>query len=907
VTTRSPRTTALASLNKTAQSRVLITLRQMAPAAIGWALVLWTALIAVRGALLALRSAGIPIAGEAQRTSASPEMLWAAVLVYLVCFGAAVTSRRFFPAATLPVTLALGGVVVVAGAIGTRSVAPLVVVLTMVALSSLVGSAILRRLPTIPEAQVVRVPIAFGLGVGVLGLLLFLLATFRMLNAATVLSIAGIILLFLLIIDRDHLAKNVTRMRSWHLAAPAWLETVVVGLTVGFVSLATLEVFAPETATDAMWQHLPIARDIWQSQSVTEFPLWGTSLSPIQGHLMYAVAYGFGGMTAAKLVHTILGLMAILGVAGISWLAKGRVAATVSAAVLATMPLVMWELGHAFMDFFPIFFTVAAVLCILLWQRDGMLVWLISAGAMVGFGFAAKQTMGLQIVALATAIVIVGRGPWQRQERVLAVGVFGLGAAVVVVPWLLRGYAVNGTILVLSTLVERISSVAPGVTFVPDLRISLELNIPVGPYPESVAASARPVSGIGHSPLDFLRTPWSMTFHGEAFGFPVYGRGEVGIAVLLLLPLALLGPRTRATALLTVTMVVSYLVWWLTPSQILRHLLPTLAVAAALCGIGVASITAAAGSRTRQSLAVVAAAGVLVGLIATPLLFLLNQRTDLPIDLITGRETTAEYISRKVSAATVLAAATAKLPPDAVVWYIGYWAGSAQIYTESRLKYFGLEFRVDAGHPEYNGLVHLGTKPDEVLTNLDRLDIDYIIWDRELTNSADWHSTLLSTEFLRNHTRILAGDRGGYLFEILRSTDDPWGTQGPNLLKDPTLDTAGGYGPWTTTGQLRARRGVVSMRAGSSLAQRVSVSGANPYLLVVSAACHDASTQAELTFRWFDDHGDGLGVTTEVVVPGVEGSDQFLWHRAPEQAAAVSVELASRRCAFDEAALYASN
>jgi hypothetical protein len=883
---------------------MLIALRQAVPAALAVVLLIWIALVAVRGALLALQSAGIPVAGEAQPTFASPAMLWAAVLVYLVCFEAAVTSRRFWPAATLPVTFATGSVVVLASALGTGSATSLVVVLAIVALSSLGGSAVLRRLPSIPDALAVRVPIAFSLGLGLFGLLLFLLTSLRILNATTVLGCAVVISVFLLTIDRDHLRKDVGRLRSWHFPTPTWFETVIIGLTVGFVAFAMLEAFAPETATDAIWQHLPVARDIWQSASVTEFPLMGVSLSPIHGHLVYAVAYGFGGMTAAKLVHTALGLMAILGVAGIGWLVKGRIAGAVGAAIFATMPLVLWELGHAFVDFFPILFTVAALLCILLWQRDGMLVWLIIAGALSGFGFAAKLNMGLVIVALAAAIFLVGRRSWRWQERVLAVVVFGLGAAVIVVPWLLRGYAINGNILGVSALLERISGIAPGVIAPSDLSTSLELKIPVDPRPPGVEARDWSQPEISHSPLDLLRALWRMTFHGEEFGYPVYGHGEVGIGLLLLLPFALLGPRTRATALLAVGMAVSYLTWWLTPSHILRHLLPTLAIGAALSGIGVASTIATPRSRARQVLAVAAPAGVLIGLVAVPFLFLPNQKTNVPIDLIIGRETTTEYLEREVRAAAAMAAATAKLPSDTPVGYIGYWVGSPQIHTEARLKYFGLEFRVDATLPDYNGLVNLGATAEEVLANLDRLDIDYIIWDRALTNSADWRSTLLSTEFLSRHARILEGDRSAYLFEILAGDGEPWGSRNRNLLQDPGLDTVGEYSPWVTTGRVTAKQGVVSMRSGSSLSQRVSVSEGNPYLLVVSAKCKNPDDRAQLTFRWFDDSGTTLLASTEPVFPGVDGSDQFLWHRAPERATSVSAQLLSRQCTFDEASLF---
>jgi hypothetical protein len=105
-------------------------------------------------------------------------------------------------------------------------------------------------------------------------------------------------------------------------------------------------------------------------------------------------------------------------------------------------------------------------------------------------------------------------------------------------------------------------------------------------------------------------------------------------------------------------------------------------------------------------------------------------------------------------------------------------------------------------------------------------------------------------------------------------------------------------------GKVKARGGRVSMREESSIAQQVPVSAGSPYLLSVSAACKDLDADAELRLRWFDSDGAIIGTTAESVIPGTEGSEQFLWRRAPDQAASVSAELSSRACEFDEAALY---
>jgi hypothetical protein len=194
-----------------------------------------------------------------------------------------------------------------------------------------------------------------------------------------------------------------------------------------------------------------------------------------------------------------------------------------------------------------------------------------------------------------------------------------------------------------------------------------------------------------------------------------------------------------------------------------------------------------------------------------------------------------------------------------------------------------------------------------VLANLDQWGFRYVIWDRSRSAPEAWRSLLLSTQFLREHSRFLAGDGNAYLFEILPDGGLTWGVRHPrNQLADSGLETVGREGsPWTIVGSVKARHGLVSMGDESAIAQQVPVSGGTPYLLTAKATCTDPTKSAELRLRWFDDDGATINIATESVIPGIEGSEQFLWRRAPDQAASVAVELASGRCSFDEVALLA--
>jgi hypothetical protein len=460
----------------------------------------------------------------------------------------------------------------------------------------------------------------------------------------------------------------------------------------------------------------------------------------------------------------------------------------------------------------------------------------------------------------------------------MAVVLFGIGT-LVVVPWLLRSVALTGAVPGVSILVEHVS----GTTVQSDL----------------------PTFGLGRSLPDLVRIPWALTFRGEEFNQS--GRGDVGILLLMLTPLALFAPRTRAVALLVLVTGGSYLGWALT-AQYTRYLLPTLALAAALAGIGVASVIAATPSRQRRALALATPAAIIVGLAAAPMLFLPVGKSRAFVEFFDSGMSVDDYVAQRVGAAAALTAAGATLPADTPVAYFGLEREGAQIYTEARLSYFG----TDPRDPRRDGILPsfalIGGTPQEVLASLDWLGVDYMIWNRPETKIHDWQALVLSTPFLSTHTKVLVGDHGGYLFAIDPEGDEPWITSQSNLLLDPKFRQAAERGPWTLDGPVRARKGAVGIRPDSSVTQQVPATGGRPFLLLVTAACADPADRAQLALRWKDDRGVDRGAAEETVIPGNSGSQQFLWHVAPAGAAFVTVELATAqgaRCDFTEAALYA--
>jgi hypothetical protein len=73
--------------------------------------------------------------------------------------------------------------------------------------------------------------------------------------------------------------------------------------------------------------------------------MWWTSLYPIHAQVQFAAMWGFGGINAAKLTHTTVGLIAVAGVTGAGCLLGGRTAGVVAGVLFAALPLTLWELG----------------------------------------------------------------------------------------------------------------------------------------------------------------------------------------------------------------------------------------------------------------------------------------------------------------------------------------------------------------------------------------------------------------------------------------------------------------------------------------------------------------------------------------------------------------------------------
>jgi hypothetical protein len=820
-----------------------------------WLAVAWMAVVLVLGVALAMRLAGAPVLGEAFETYWELPFVQTAAVVFVAVIIPTLVAWMIVRRYSLWVGLLAVVIVVCVGAYRTDSVEAVAITGMQTAIALLAGAGLVRLvLPATKVPAVVRLGLAFAAGHGILGLAYLALGSFGLISRSSI-ALVWVLLAFLAV-------ASLARGPRPRLSALAFGPTTVTGaivtsLALGFVAFAALHAFLPETLSDAIRHHLPIAREIWETGSTPEFRWW-TSRYPIHAQLVSVPAWGLGGAAGVALSHAVGGCFAAVSVAGVARMLAGRAAGApgaIAAATFVTMPLFLWEVGHSYVDLYPATFVASALAAVLVWQRSGSLWTLILAGFLAGLAFATKPVAASSVAAIGLAVVLVGRERFSLRSRLLA-GIVVFSGGLLILGWLWRSFEITGTVPGLDLLVSGVAGT------------EREIGRDLGTY------------GVGRSPVALLTLPWSMTFDGEAFGQS--GAGAFGVLLLMALPTWLFLPRNRATALVLITLAFGGLVWAFT-AQYYRYALPLLAVAAAASGAGIAGMRGwwrDHGSVVGPTLVSLL---LIVALVLTPLMWLSLRRNQMPLEFLSGEMTREQFISGFMRGYDVLGA----YPEIAGVDAPAIWVGGAQpeIYTSVLL------------YPERPE--ELGRTPAQVKASIAELGADFLIWDRHSSSGRDWASRLTSTSFLRSNARPLMVADQVYLF-ALGGRSGGW-DRGDEML--PELGVIGPRFGWIPKPGVTTEDGLPNIPAGSNIKAVVDVEPDQAYVVQIRGTCEGVGDLTAMAL-WKNDENHVAGRDREQFVLDRDGRGLVIF-RSPTDAASVTIHLSpqSGACVLSNASM----
>jgi len=224
---------------------------------------------------------------------------------------------------------------------------------------------------------------------------------------------------------------------GFRLAKLSFLE-VVFGLVI--LSFGVLTLYPP-VAWDAVMYHLPLAKHYASIHSVAYDPFLRYSFAPQANEMLFALV--FLARIPVRFTQTIQFFMYITVVIGTWVFAKrftgSRVVSFLSAALMAGIPIVIFEGTTPYIDLWSLLFSLCGVISVShIRKNSGSWRWAILGGAYLGIGADAKYTD----VVFAIAVIVYVLIRWGIRNR--AVYLLTVSTLVLLIPWYLRTTILTG-------------------------------------------------------------------------------------------------------------------------------------------------------------------------------------------------------------------------------------------------------------------------------------------------------------------------------------------------------------------------------------------------------------------------------------------------------------------------------
>jgi 4-amino-4-deoxy-L-arabinose transferase-like glycosyltransferase len=503
------------------------------------------------------------------------------------------------------------------------------------------GSALLR-LPVLRDAEPAgsrgRTLAALGIGLAGLSVIALALSPLELLRSwALVAIVVSLGVAGMVAIARSARGPHAggSARRAVDLPRGA-LEIGLVCAIVAGTAFALIAALAPEVEYDALWYHLDLPRQALDSGSLVSDRCEYVSYYPMGAELLYAYGLALGNAVIAKLVSFGVYLLFVVATYDLGTRVGSRRTALVAAAVAALTPSVLWEGTTAYVDVTVGLFLTLSLSSALRHVESGRIAPLALAGLLGGFALAVKTLAAIGIAAIALVVIAGRRAPLRARATSLAL--FGGLALVPALPWLVRAQVETG------------NPVFPSLYGVFGADDSVWTKSAADAY-ESALDRIGHVDGL----TGLLKLPWDITMHSSRFA------GCIGVLFLMLVPLAFTRRPSRLLGMVAL-FAGAYVALWVSPpsSQQLRFLLPVVPALAVVAAHGLEAACGLAAGLHPRARAVPAVVVVATLALSIPAFTAIHDRDGeltlthvlrgAPADVVTGAESEADYLTRRLPA-----------------------------------------------------------------------------------------------------------------------------------------------------------------------------------------------------------------------------------------------------------------
>lgn len=401
--------------------------------------------------------------------------------------------------------------------------------------------------------------LSFGLGLGILSILVLLIGFAKGLNRFCLYSV----LLMLCIISireikyffrifkssfSERFSKEIISQLPYISAFNKFL-IISIGLT---IFLAFTGALAPPLNYDTLSYHLAFPKLYVRAGRIFFIPHNMYSNLPFGVEMFYTLALVIKDEILAKLIHFSIGILCALTIFVIGRKYFGRNVGLLAAAIFYNMPAVCLSSTYAFNDLGLVFYGLLMLFCIINWFSKNEVTWLILAGIFCGFAISTKYTGALYFIP--TSLIFIVAFIVLKKEKVLkntcrSVLLFIFFASLAFLPWLIKNliythnpvyplfYNIFGGIDWNRELAQRFAR----------FHVSKDMNV-----------------------LHIVSLLWKVPLNNQGSG------------ILLILPVLFFTRLNRNIKILISYTILVFILWIFFTHRIIRFLLPCLAVASIL-------------------------------------------------------------------------------------------------------------------------------------------------------------------------------------------------------------------------------------------------------------------------------------------------------------------------------------
>jgi len=283
--------------------------------------------------------------------------------------------------------------------------------------ANVIGRQCLRLLRYSPPTRLERLAIGTTLGLGVIGYTVLAIGLAGWLRPAPVFLSLAVLMALSWRGALDVLA-DLRGVPPWRLS----MGGVAAGAAlVLLAAIAALNCFSPPGAHewDALSYHLAAPKVYLQQERIVFLPTDHHSNFPFLWQMLFVLGLMARGPELAALFHWTAAVLATAGVAILARRHGGPGAGNWAAVSFATMPIVVWQAGAAYIDVAQALCTTLAVHCVLEWRQRRETPPLAVAGVLIGLALGVK-TLSLVPLGLLTAYLLGSRPPLRQLGAYLA-------------------------------------------------------------------------------------------------------------------------------------------------------------------------------------------------------------------------------------------------------------------------------------------------------------------------------------------------------------------------------------------------------------------------------------------------------------------------------------------------------